>query len=174
MATLKQDAWIRPLPGPRVLMTTEGTYPYSPGGVTTWCKFLVAGLSDFRWQVLPITTGSQRALPACPKWVSVLPPIEIWGGPPKGWRPPSGGPASDVLLVTAAGWSAIPALVHRAMHGTPLLLIEHGVFVRESYLAATKKDAPTRFATTRLARGLARVAYSGADIVNPVQEANSA
>ena len=83
-------------------------------------------------------------------------------------------PPSDVLLVTAAGWSAIPALVHRALHGTPLLLIEHGVFVRESYLAATKKDAPTRFATTRLARGLARLAYAGADIVNPVQEANSA
>lgn len=264
-----EDISVRPLNGPRVLMTTEGTYPYSPGGVTTWCKFLVAGLSDFRWQVLPITTGG-RTKPSCPEWVEVLPSIEIWSGPPKGWRPPHAAsargraslpaelasavlgwngdtralvdalvwcrshphrirgifrarrgwesfltaletvlaerppgvgeppdlslshvamlyhamywiartaavktPAADVLLVTAAGWSGIPALVHRALHGTPLLLIEHGVFVREAYLAATKSDPASRFATTRLARGLTRAAYAGADVVNPVQEANS-
>ena len=270
MTAAMNDAWIRPLPGPRVLMTTEGTYPYSSGGVTTWCRFLVAGLPDFRWQVLPITTGEPRGRPSCPPWVSVLPPIEIWSGPPRGWRPPHAGaargrtslpaelaagilgwngdtralldalvwcrsnphrirdvfrarrgwesfltalegvlaerpagvgeapelllsnvamlyhsmywiartaavetPPSDVLLVTAAGWSAIPALVHRALHGTPLLLVEHGVFVREAYLGATKSDPASRFATTRLARGLTRAAYAGADVVNPIQEANS-
>jgi glycosyltransferase involved in cell wall biosynthesis len=264
-----EETSIRSLSGPRVLMTTEGTYPYRPGGVTTWCNFLVEGLSDFRWQVLPITTGG-RTDRSCPEWVEVLPSIEIWSGPPKGWRPPRAAnvrgraslpaelaaavlgwngdtgalldalvwcrsnphgiraifrarrgwesfltaleavlaerppgvgespglslshvamlyhamywiahtaavptPPADILLVTAAGWSAIPALVHRALHGTPLLLIEHGVFVREAYLAAAKTNAASRFATTRLARGLTRAAYAGADVVNPVQEANA-
>lgn len=270
MTALQQDAWTRPLPGPRVLMTTEGTYPYSPGGVTTWCKFLVAGLSDFRWQVLPITTGGKRTLPSCPEWVDILPSIEIWSGPPKGWRlsrsggasdrenlpaelaagvlgwngdtkalvdalvwcrlnpdrirgvfrarrgwdsfltalgavlaerPPGVGespellmsnvamlyhsmywiartaavptPEVDVLLATAAAWSAIPALVHKAIHGTPLVLVEHGVYVREAYLAATKSDPASRFAATRLARGLTRAAYAGADTINPIQETNA-
>jgi glycosyltransferase involved in cell wall biosynthesis len=84
-------------------------------------------------------------------------------------------PAVDVLHVTAAGWSAIPALVHRALHGTPLVLTEHGVFVREAYLAAAREDASpgARFAATRLARGLARAAYAGADVVAPVTDANA-
>ena len=48
-----------------------------------------------------------------------------------------------MLHVTAAGWSAIPALVHKALHGTPMVLTEHGVYVRESYLAAVRSgDSP--------------------------------
>jgi glycosyltransferase involved in cell wall biosynthesis len=83
-------------------------------------------------------------------------------------------PAKDVLHVTAAGWSAVPALVHKALHGTPMVLTEHGVFVREAYLAAVRsgKSPGSRFAATRLARGLARTAYAGADVVSPVTDAN--
>ena len=51
--------------------------------------------------------------------------------------------ATDVLHVTAAGWSAIPAVVHKALHGTPMVLTEHGVYVREAYLAAARSgDSP--------------------------------
>jgi glycosyltransferase involved in cell wall biosynthesis len=84
-------------------------------------------------------------------------------------------PPTDVLHVTAAGWSAIPALVHKALHDTPMVLTEHGVYVREAYLAAVRSgDSPGgRFAATRLTRGLARAAYAGADIVSPVTEANA-
>ena len=84
-------------------------------------------------------------------------------------------PETDVLHVTAAGWSAIPALVHRALHRTPMVLTEHGVYLREAYLAAIRSgDAPgSRFAATRLARGLTRMAYSGADVVCPVTDANA-
>ena len=84
-------------------------------------------------------------------------------------------PDTDVLHVTAAGWSAIPAVVHKALHGTPMVLTEHGVYVREAYLAAARNgDSPgARFATTRLARGLARVAYEAADVVAPVTDANA-
>jgi glycosyltransferase involved in cell wall biosynthesis len=84
-------------------------------------------------------------------------------------------PDTDVLLVTAAGWSAIPALVHKALHGTPMVLTEHGVYVRESYLAAVRGGGSpgARFIATRLARGLTRVAYESADMIAPVSDANA-
>ena len=84
-------------------------------------------------------------------------------------------PPADVLHVTAAGWSAIPALVHKALHGTPMVLTEHGVYLREAYLAAVRGGGPpgARFAATRLARGLARAAYAGADVICPVTDANA-
>ena len=49
-----------------------------------------------------------------------------------------------------------------------MVLTEHGVYVREAYLAAMRSgESPgTRFAATRVARGLARVAYEGADVVS--------
>ena len=50
-------------------------------------------------------------------------------------------PETDVLHVTAAGWSAIPAVVHKALHGTPMVLTEHGVYLREAYLAAASAAA---------------------------------
>ena len=49
-------------------------------------------------------------------------------------------PEADVLHVTAAGWSAVPARVDRALRGTPMVLTEHGVYVREAYLAAARGD----------------------------------
>jgi glycosyltransferase involved in cell wall biosynthesis len=251
-------------------MTTEGTYPYAQGGVSTWCDLLVRGLRDVEWQILPLMTGRMHRRHQCPDWVQVLPTIEIWSGPPRGvqpvagrragdrsllpgelasellgwngkidalcdtliwcrhnpgrvravfrarrgWesfvkaletllaeQPPGAGdvpdlllanvstlyhclywvaqtaavptPATDVLVVTAAGWAAIPAIVHGALHGTPLVLVEHGVYVREAYLGATKTDPANRFVATRIARGLTRAAYASADIVVPVTEANA-
>ena len=37
-----------------VLMTTEGTYPYSAGGVSTWCDALLRNTPDVRWTLLPL------------------------------------------------------------------------------------------------------------------------
>jgi len=37
-----------------VLMTTEGTYPYSAGGVSTWCDALLRNTPDIRWTLLPL------------------------------------------------------------------------------------------------------------------------
>ncbi|WP_432524380.1 GT4 family glycosyltransferase PelF [Kineococcus esterisolvens] len=85
-------------------------------------------------------------------------------------------PAADVSLVTAAGWSAVPAAVDKALHDRPVVLSEHGVYVRENYLAAVRSgaDAAGRFVPTRLARGLTRLAYAVSDVVTPVAEANAA
>ena len=243
---------------PRVLLVTEGTYPYAVGGVSSWCDLLVESLTDFDWQVLPIVAphgrpplyelpaharevGRDRAVvggaarAARPRAAERAAGRELPGGARarpdrlgrrhrrgargagagaggipagvrrvfrsrRGWaafldglrdgprrarrrrpgrrrrstssRPrrstrrctgsraprPRRRPHTDVLHVTAAGWAAIPALVHKALHGTPMVLTEHGVYVREAYLAAARSGASpgARFAATRLARGLAR------------------
>jgi polysaccharide biosynthesis protein PelF len=257
----------------RVLLTTEGTYPYAVGGVSSWCDLLVRNLEDIDWQVLPITSADGKpALFELPPHARQVGRIEVWSeGLPVGrrlrranrahgvdvpavlvrgligwetatddvvealtWcrRHPSGvrrvfrsrdgwasfleglrsvlseriseagmppdvdlveaaglyqtlywvartaaapTPATDVLHVTAAGWAAVPALVHQALHGTPLVLTEHGVYVREAYLAAARRSLSpgSRFVSSRLARGLARATYARADVVSPVTDANA-
>jgi glycosyltransferase involved in cell wall biosynthesis len=84
-------------------------------------------------------------------------------------------PPADVSLVTAAGWSALPAVIDKALHNVPMVLTEHGLYVRESYLAAIRStdSAASRFVSTRLARGLTRVAYAAADVVAPVAQSHS-
>lgn len=37
-----------------VLLTTEGTYPYGAGGVSTWCDALLRNMPDVRFTLLPI------------------------------------------------------------------------------------------------------------------------
>ena len=39
----------------RVLLLTEGTYPYSKGGVSTWCHELLNVLSDVEFDLLALT-----------------------------------------------------------------------------------------------------------------------
>lgn len=259
---------------PSILLTTEATYPYAVGGVSSWCHLVVGGLPEFAWHVLPIHAGGRRPrqLFELPAHVSLAGRIEVWGeqlprrrwvrdrlqgGRPSlpaelvrtliGWRPdhealldalvwcrrhpgelratfrslhawgpflealrevleeshPEMGatpeldavdaarlyqqlywiartaavatPQVDLLHTTAAGWAAIPALVHQRLHGTPLLLTEHGVYVREAYLAAARSPAgpAERFVATRLGRGLSLAAYASADVVSPVTSANA-
>lgn len=259
---------------PTILLTTEATYPYAVGGVSSWCHLVVGGLPEFAWRVLPIHAGGRR-----PRQLFELPPhaslagrVEVWseqlprrrwirdrlqGGRPTlpgelarglvGWHAdrealvdalvwcrrhpgelratfrsvhaweafvaelrdvlhadaPEAGPLPaldavdaamlyqrlywvarvaaaptppvDLLHVTAAGWAAVPALVHRRLYGTPLLLTEHGVYVREAYLAGARgrAAAPERFLDSRLARGLALATYAAADVISPVTAANA-
>ena len=41
---------------PRVLLVTEGTYPFHFGGVSTWCDHLVRGLAEVPFAVLAISS----------------------------------------------------------------------------------------------------------------------
>ncbi|MFP5345990.1 MAG: DUF3492 domain-containing protein [Actinomycetes bacterium] len=83
-------------------------------------------------------------------------------------------PRADVSLLTAAGWCTIPAAVDKAIRGTPVLLAEHGIYVREAYLSAVRSsDSPAaQLVRTRLSRGLSRLAYRVADVVAPVTAAH--
>jgi glycosyltransferase involved in cell wall biosynthesis len=252
-------------------MFTEGTYPYTVGGVSTWCDALITGLPDFEWHILPLVANGwiRPSLFDLPENAILHEPIDVWSdvanparygrsqfdnphvvadllkgliawnsnidrlietlcwfrenpGPgvsvfqsEQGWNvfqsaleevlasdPPDAGsppqfdtnnamqlyrniywiarsamhptPEADLLHVTCAGWSAVPALVHHALHKTPLLITEHGVYVRESYLrgAMSSDNDATRFIYTRLARGLSRAVFAKADLLVPVTEMN--
>jgi polysaccharide biosynthesis protein PelF len=258
----------------QVLMTTEATYPFAVGGVSSWCDALIGGLPSIEWDVLAIAAGGKRLRQnyQLPPNARLLHPIELWSedAPPRriprrdlgthaslptqlvrGLLPWQGdlGELTDALMrcrarpqairrefrsrdsweeylrslddvlhqrdtqsapapvydatdaarlyqtlywiartaavptprcgllhVTAAGWAAIPALVHRALWGTPLLLSEHGVYVREAYLASMREPSGSpaqRHMSTRLALGLTRATYAAADLIAPVTEANA-
>lgn len=272
----------------RVLMFTEGTYPFIVGGVSTWCDSLLTGLRDIDFQVMPITAGGIHrevlfpipanaslcghldlwsedvplGMPLLPSvfprrsvaaargsrvdlpsalarglldwesdqkafveallwcrrnprrvrstfrsraaWIrfvatlhdlarrsdddhTAAPQFDMlgvtelyrllwWVGRSAAYPTPSGSQAPDLLMVTAAGWAAIPAVIHKALHGTPILLTEHGIYVREAYLAAIRNGASPagRWTASRVARGLSRLAYAHADRISPVTEANAA
>lgn len=65
----------------RVALINEGTYPYAPGGVSTWCDQLVRGLPETRWHLVSITSGDSP--PAftgpLPSTVDAVQPVPLWG-----------------------------------------------------------------------------------------------
>jgi polysaccharide biosynthesis protein PelF len=260
-----------------VLLSTEGTYPYMLGGVSTWCDSLLSGISGITWHVLAITAGGLRREPhfELSANVSSITRRELWSDSVVpgsfGWRTrrpkqslaaelatavfswdsdldqflealvwcrlhPSAVPSSfrsakswdqfvevmvhlgqqdgvafsladiaeiyqtlywvaragaaptrekiysrslppiDLHLVTAAGWAGIASVVDRHLDPKPLVLAEHGVYVREAYLQAARNIHEThaqRWSAARLARGLARLIYANADVVAPVTQANA-
>lgn len=63
-----------------VLMTTEGTYPYSAGGVSTWCDALLRNTPDVRWTLLPLMMNphiEQKFDP--PENVRKILSVPLWG-----------------------------------------------------------------------------------------------
>ena len=85
-------------------------------------------------------------------------------------------PESDVVLLTAAGWGSAMAAATRADADTPIMLAEHGIYVREAYLEAARSGPPAgrQFTSTRLARGLSRLSYALADRISPVCDSHHA
>ena len=99
---------------PSILLTTEATYPYAVGGVSSWCHLVVGGLPEFAWRILPICAGGRR-----PRQLFDLPPhaslagrIEVWSEelPRRRWirdRLRGGRPSLPAELARALiGWHA--------------------------------------------------------------------
>ena len=79
-----------PATRPRILLCTEGTYPYVMGGVSSWCDLIVGGLDEFDWQVLPIVApGKREPLYTLPPQAREVGRIEVWSE-----DVPRGGPAA--------------------------------------------------------------------------------
>ncbi|MFC1419253.1 GT4 family glycosyltransferase PelF [Streptacidiphilus cavernicola] len=85
-------------------------------------------------------------------------------------QPPSRGVAHAVT----GGLAVLPGLTARRFHGVPLLLSEHGIYLRERYLSY--RTAPYRWPVKALILGffrmLATEGYRGADLITPCNRYN--
>jgi glycosyltransferase involved in cell wall biosynthesis len=79
-------------------------------------------------------------------------------------------PRSDLVHATIAGFAALPGIVAKHRDGTPFLVTEHGVYVRERYISVSTSDFSQyakRFLMS-LTGFVARLVYAHADLVAPV------
>ncbi len=84
--------------------------------------------------------------------------------------------AVDQAHTTSNGLSAIPAWLASQEHGVPLMLTEHGLYLRERYLSLSAERVPpaVKLLRVRFYRTLARLIYTDADLVVSVSEFNRA
>jgi glycosyltransferase involved in cell wall biosynthesis len=77
---------------------------------------------------------------------------------------------ADLCHCVSGGLGALPALVAKAEHGTPFLLGEHGLYLRERLLASPPGSLPhhVRALVLRFFSRLTEAAYEGADLIVPV------
>jgi glycosyltransferase involved in cell wall biosynthesis len=83
-------------------------------------------------------------------------------------------PEVDLVHVTIAGFPGLAGVIAKHERGTPVLVTEHGVWVRERYIAISA--GPYSLFEKRflmdLSRFIARVNYAGADVISPVTNFN--
>lgn len=253
-----------------VALVTEGTYPFSDGGVSTWCDQMVTSLSESTFHVVSIVARcGNRPVWEFPPNVAGVTELGFWEPRVPGERPrylraagrarldprafgdvlallelltsaepdtdrfddcldaliehcearrlapalrcraavdsltelcrvaglpapmseviqclellehflrPSGLelPDADIYHATANGLSALVAIAGAKRTGSPFVLSEHGVYLRErylEYLAGELGPLPRRI-LLRFHRLLAVAAYSRADVIVPVTEFN--
>ncbi len=82
-------------------------------------------------------------------------------------------PEMDVIHVSSNGPSALLGLARYWSAGTPLILTEHGVYLRERYLALASMDWPVRAALMSLTRLICQITYAEAAVLAPVSEFNA-
>lgn len=81
-----------------VLLCTEGTYPYSGGGVSTWCDTLVRALDDVRFSIWAVTGSAEAAMIyEQPANVTDLHTVPLWGVSERAELRPNGGTLRRVL-----------------------------------------------------------------------------
>jgi len=65
---------------PTILLTTEGTYPYSRGGVSTWCQQLLEHLPAYDFRVVSLVSNPYLTPLFRPPANVELLTIPLWGG----------------------------------------------------------------------------------------------
>jgi polysaccharide biosynthesis protein PelF len=89
---------------------------------------------------------------------------------------PLGAPVveADVLHPVSNGLPVLPALAARWRHGTPYVLSEHGVYLRERYLGAHQVaySWPVKNLLLAFFRELCRLGYDQASVIAPVNVYN--
>ena len=83
-------------------------------------------------------------------------------------------PKTDLAHATIAGISNLPAIVAKLEHGTPIIVTDHGIYIRERYIAisAGKFTPFAKKFMLDLSSYATRLLYSTADQVSPVCDYN--
>jgi glycosyltransferase involved in cell wall biosynthesis len=77
-------------------------------------------------------------------------------------------PVSDLSHSSAAALCALPAIVAKYRYGTPLVLTEHGIYLRERLLALSTEPFGSKLLFTNFYRAVSELAYREADVLTPV------
>ncbi|WP_412067567.1 GT4 family glycosyltransferase PelF [Rubrivirga sp. IMCC43871] len=84
-------------------------------------------------------------------------------------------PKTDLAHATLAGFAGLAGVIAKVEHGTPLVVTDHGIYLRERYIAmsaSTESFFLKRF-LLRLVHLVSRVCYVAADQVSPVCRHNA-
>ncbi len=84
-------------------------------------------------------------------------------------------PDADVMHASVAGLCALPGIAAKAIRGTPLVLTEHGVYLRERVLSLARAGFPfsDRSIKKNLFSAIARATYAASDVIAPVCRYNT-
>ncbi len=83
-------------------------------------------------------------------------------------------PRTDIVHTSIAAFTGLAGVVAKREYGTPLLATDHGVYIRERYIAVSAGDF-TPYAKrflVRLAALVSKLVYRAADVVSPVANFN--
>lgn len=83
-------------------------------------------------------------------------------------------PKTDIAHTTIAGFSGIAGCVSKLEYGTPFLVTEHGVFIRERYFAISASDFSPfeKYFLLQMSVYITRLIYHLADQISPVANFN--
>jgi glycosyltransferase involved in cell wall biosynthesis len=89
---------------------------------------------------------------------------------PLSYRPPE----ADVTHTVSNGLAALVGLAAKWTHGTPLIIAEHGVYLRERYLAlyGERLGWSVKSIVAAFTRKLCETGYRNADLITPCNEYN--
>ena len=83
-------------------------------------------------------------------------------------------PRTDLTHAVSNGLAPLVGLAAKWLHGTPLVVAEHGVYLRERYLAlrAERLSWPVKVIVAGFTRRLCETGYRAADLITPCNEYN--
>jgi polysaccharide biosynthesis protein PelF len=84
-------------------------------------------------------------------------------------------PKTDITHSSSAGFCGLPCVLAKLVHGSPYLLTEHGVYLREQYLNLRRQMNSffVRWFLCRLVENVVELNYYFADQISPVCSFNS-
>jgi glycosyltransferase involved in cell wall biosynthesis len=84
-------------------------------------------------------------------------------------------PPCELIHTSAAGLCGLVAIAAKAVHGTPVVLTEHGVYLRERVLELARAGFPysDRSIKKNLFSAITRATYAASDVIAPVCSYNS-